>query len=669
MTSIAEINTVLIANRGEIACRIIKTCKQLKLRSVAIYSEADRYAQHVKQADLALAIGAAEATSSYLDINKVIQAAKDSGADAIHPGYGFLSENAEFARKVKAAGLIFIGPGAEVLELMASKAAAKIAMEAAGVACVPGYHQEDQDDQVLANAAAVVGYPLLIKAVAGGGGKGMRICESAAEFTEALAATRREALRAFADDRVILERYIENPRHIEIQVFADQHGNAVHLFERDCSSQRRYQKVIEETPAPGLSSTTKTAMYKAAIEAVRAVNYVGAGTIEFILAQNEEFWFMEMNTRLQVEHPVTEMVTGIDLVKWQILVARGERLPLEQTEINSSGHALEVRIYAEDPSTGFLPAAGIIQKLVLPTSSTDIRCDSGVVSGDRISVHYDPMIAKLIVHAGDRETAISKMQSALMHSWVCGLGNNLDFLQRLLDSNEFKTGRMHTAWIDKHLQQLLPEADQSKQLQLVAAAILTQQDLINTQTSSAWSSTDSWRINSHAQRRLVLKHGTELTEFSASGNDGSYTFNNTDKQFRLKASTQGEQVEWLELESTQQDPKQQFTLFAHQNYFSLVSDNSRISVQKLNWMPSQGAGLGGNESILAPMPGNIIEIRVKPGDKVSKGDVVAIMEAMKMELSLRAEINGVVASVTDQSTGFVDADTVLVKLSAEETSK
>ena len=665
----ATIETILIANRGEIACRIIKTCKQLEIRCIAVYAEADRYSQHVKLADLALPIGAAEATASYLDADKVIQAAKDSGADAIHPGYGFLSENADFARKVEASGLIFIGPGAEVLELMASKAAAKTAMESAGVACVPGYHLEDQDDQVLAKAADTVGYPLLIKAVAGGGGKGMRICAAAAEFTEALAATRREALRAFADDRVILERYIENPRHIEVQVFADQHGNTVHLFERDCSSQRRYQKVIEESPAPGLSSATKAALYKAAIEATQAVNYVGAGTIEFILAQNEEFWFMEMNTRLQVEHPVTEMLTGIDLVEWQILVAQGQQLPLQQADIHACGHALEVRLYAEDPSTGFLPAAGIIKKLVLPTTTIDIRCDSGVVSGDRISVHYDPMIAKLIVHANAREAAIAKMQAVLMRSWVCGLGNNLDFLQRLLNSQIFQAGQIHTAWIDQHLQQLLPEHDQDEQLLLSAAAIFSQQEQSGQQSSTAWANTDGWRINSRANRRLLLKHGNEITEITAAGSNGNYIFTDSRQQLTIKPITAKLQTNCFEFECQYQDKPQQLILFNYQDDYCLVSNNSRFSTHKLNWMPSKSAELAGNESIIAPMPGNIIEIRVQPGDAVEQGEVVAIMEAMKMELSLRAEITGIVTSVNENSGGFVDTDTVLVKLSATGTKQ
>ena len=410
--------TVLIANRGEIACRIIATCRRLGVETVAVYSDADADARHVRLADRAVRIGAAEARKSYLDMDRIIQAAKDTASQAIHPGYGFLSENAGFARKLRDAGLTLIGPSPETMDLMGSKAAAKAKMEAADVPLIPGYHGDDQDDDTLKAEAERVGFPLMLKAAAGGGGKGMRVVHSGTDFDEALKAARREASGAFGDERMIIERYLPTPRHIEAQVFADTHGSTVHLFERDCSSQRRHQKIIEEAPAARLDDKVRQQLLDAAVRAAEAVDYVGAGTVEF-LVDGEAFFFLEMNTRLQVEHPVTECITGLDLVEWQLRVAAGEALPLKQDDIHASGHAMEARIYAEDPDQGFVPSTGRIDALVLPENS-GVRVDSGVESGDEVSMHYDPMIAKLIVHDTTREACLARLNQALAASFVAG---------------------------------------------------------------------------------------------------------------------------------------------------------------------------------------------------------------------------------------------------------
>ena len=416
--------SILIANRGEIACRVLRTARRLGLRSIAVYSDADERALHVELADEAVRIGRAPARESYLDIAAIIAAAQRSGAEAIHPGYGFLSENAEFAAACAQAGIVFVGPPAAAIRAMGSKIAAKRLMESAGVPLVPGYHGDDQDAAQLAAHAAAVGFPVLIKASAGGGGKGMRIVESAGEFRAALEGARREALKAFGDERVLLERYLRRPRHVEIQVFADQHGECIHLHERDCSIQRRHQKIIEEAPAPGLSPAMRERMGAAAVTAARAVGYEGAGTVEFIVADGE-FYFMEMNTRLQVEHPVTEMITGLDLVEWQIRVAAGEPLPLSQAAVRSSGHAVEARIYAEDPEREFLPSTGTIAHLRWPQAEPAVRIDSGIRQGDAVTVHYDPLLAKLIVHGHDRETAVRCLQHALRECEVVGVTTNL----------------------------------------------------------------------------------------------------------------------------------------------------------------------------------------------------------------------------------------------------
>ena len=462
MTDVAQIKpalieSVLIANRGEIACRVIRTCRRLGIRSIAVYSDADANALHVRMADEAHHIGGSPPGESYLRGDAVLEAAKRSGAQAIHPGYGFLSENADFADAVEAAGLIFIGPSSASMRKMGSKAGAKDLMAASGVPVVPGYTGEDQSNATLQREADRIGYPLMIKAAHGGGGKGMRIVRESGEFIANLESCQREAKNAFGRDRVLLERYIETPRHIEIQVFADSHGNAIHLNERECSAQRRYQKVLEESPSPFLDDERRAAMGRAAVEAARAIDYRNAGTVEFIVGADGGFYFMEINTRLQVEHPVTEMVTGLDLVEWQLRVASGEALSRAQDAIPRNGHAIEVRLYAEDPEKGFLPGSGKLQRLRLPPPSDSVRLDAGVEEGDSVSVFYDPMIAKLIVHAADRPSALATLQQALQQSEVVGPASNIAFLERLIAHPVVREARIHTGYLDQHLDEFIDD--------------------------------------------------------------------------------------------------------------------------------------------------------------------------------------------------------------------
>ncbi|MCB1828826.1 MAG: acetyl-CoA carboxylase biotin carboxylase subunit, partial [Gammaproteobacteria bacterium] len=448
---------ILIANRGEIACRVARTARRLGIASVAVYSEADAGAMHVAACDEAWLIGPAPARDSYLRAEKILQAAQASGAQAVHPGYGFLSENAGFAQACHAAGVVFIGPPPTAITAMGSKSQAKALMAAAGVPLVPGYHGDDQSDERLQSEADMMGYPLLIKASAGGGGKGMRIVNSAAEFAQALQSARREAKSSFADDRVLLERYLVAPRHVELQIFADAHGNCVHIFERDCSIQRRHQKVLEEAPAPGMTTELRARMGAAAVDAALAIGYRGAGTVEFLLDRENRFYFMEMNTRLQVEHPVSEMISGQDLVEWQLRVAAGERLPLRQDQLEINGHAFEVRVYAEMPERDFLPATGKLRYLKTPPESTHVRVDTGVAQGDEVSVHYDPMIAKLIVWDSDRRSALRRMRSALAAYRIVGVHTNLEFLATLCALPALADGQIDTGFIHTHQSALFPE--------------------------------------------------------------------------------------------------------------------------------------------------------------------------------------------------------------------
>ncbi|KAJ2797727.1 hypothetical protein H4R21_004204, partial [Coemansia helicoidea] len=504
---------VLIANRGEIACRVIATARRLGIKTVAVYSAADASSMHVRLADEAYLIGEAAASESYLRADKIIEVVRRSGAQAIHPGYGFLSENAAFAERLAAEGIAFIGPPSAAMRSMGSKSESKRIMQAAGVPVVPGYHGDNQDAGFLRQQADQIGYPVLIKAVLGGGGKGMRIVERAEDFEAMLDSSRREALKSFGDDKVLVEKYLSRPRHVEVQVFADTLGNAVHLFERDCSVQRRHQKIIEEAPAPDLLPEVRRQLGEKAVAAARAVGYVGAGTVEFIMDDaSQQFYFMEMNTRLQVEHPVTEMVTGTDLVQWQLEVAAGNRLPQLQDEIACTGHAFEARIYAENPDNGFLPDTGRLVHLATPAPSADVRVETGVQAGDAISVHYDPMIAKLVVRGADRQAALRVLRKALAEYEVVGLHTNIGFLRRLAQSPDFVAARVETGFIDKHVAELFPPAARPAMPAVVQAALAA---IIDSNTRAArataggaaspWAAVDSFRINAlGAQTTTVL---------------------------------------------------------------------------------------------------------------------------------------------------------------------
>ncbi|MEE4331279.1 MAG: biotin carboxylase N-terminal domain-containing protein, partial [Wenzhouxiangella sp.] len=642
----------------EIACRIIRTCRRMGIRSVAVHSDVDARALHVREADLALPIGPAPARESYLVMERILDAAREAGAEAIHPGYGFLSENPEFARRVRAAGLTLIGPSAETMELMGSKAAAKARMEPAGVPLIPGYHGDAQDDETLASEAARVGFPLMLKAAAGGGGKGMRVVRSAAGFSEALAAARREASGAFGDERMILERYLERPRHIEAQVFADRLGNTVHLFERDCSSQRRHQKIIEEAPAAGLSDRLRADLLAAAVRAAEAVEYLGAGTVEF-LVDGDEFFFLEMNTRLQVEHPVTEMITGLDLVEWQIRVAAGEALPLDQSAIEQCGHAMEARIYAEDPDQGFVPSTGRIEPLHFP-SGDGIRIDSGVEAGDEVSIHYDPMIAKLIVHGSDRERARQKLIEALAASFVAGPTTNLGFLQTLAASKAFADGTIDTGLLDRDLASVVqvPEADDGT-LALAAAIWMHRADRAWSERTSPWDRPDGWRLGEAAPRHLDLELAGQRSAVEIFGADGHYRVVIDDREIDVDLTATAEPTILARIDGRSE---RVMAFGDDRDHVELSRGSQRHRIRRHERFEAVGESTAGEGRLTAPMPGKILDIGVTRGDTVSEGQTLLIMEAMKMELTIKAPMDGEVAQIAVSVDDVIEADTLLLEI-------
>ena len=644
---------ILVANRGEIACRVIRTARQMGIRSVAVYSEADVGARHVRLADEAVAIGPAEAAESYLSIERIIAAARETGAEAIHPGCGFLSENEHFALACEQAGLVFVGPPVAAISAMGSKSEAKTLMAEAGIPLVPGYHGDDQDPEMLAWEAEVIGFPVLIKAVTGGGGKGMRIVWTAADFADGLAACKREAQAAFGDERVLIEKYLQHPRHIEIQVFADWGGSAVHLFERDCSVQRRHQKVLEEAPAPGLSPERRAAMGKAAIAAARAVGYVGAGTVEFIVDTTDKmggsFYFMEMNTRLQVEHPVTEMITGLDLVEWQLRIAAGEPLPLAQEQIVIRGHALEARIYAEDPDSGFLPSTGRLTHLAPPAESVHVRVDSGVEQGDEISVHYDPMISKLIVWDETRERALARMLQALAQYRIVGVANNVDFLSRLVACPAFAQADLDTGLIERDRNFLFTAATEPPREAWLAAALA---ELLRERTLAAraaaasgdphspWHGRDGWRLNSVARRSLAFRCGQSEKSVNV-----SYVGN----EFVLELDGQatragGELLSGGELRADLGGSRSSVSVVAAGEKRHVFLHGRCYVFAALDPL-SQSLDAGGSEGgLTAPMPGKVIALIAEPGQAIAKGAPLLILEAMKMEHTIAAPADGIVKS-------------------------
>ena len=629
---------ILIANRGEIACRIIKTSKSMGVETVAVYSDADRDALHVEMADQSVYIGPSPASESYLAIDKLIAAALESGAEAIHPGYGFLSENADFCRQCGEHNIAFIGPPLEAIMSMGSKSAAKTIMAKAGVPLIPGYHGDNQEPKTLKKEADNLGYPVLLKAAAGGGGKGMRTVQTEADFDQALDAAKREAMSSFDDDIMLVEKLVLQPRHVEIQVFCDSHQNAVYLFERDCSLQRRHQKVIEEAPAPGMTEKLRQKMGGAAIKAAQAINYEGAGTVEFLLDSRGEFFFMEMNTRLQVEHPVTEMITGQDLVAWQLSVAAGNPLPCSQDELSITGHAFEARIYAEDPTNDFLPATGTLEVLNPPAENNYVRIDTGVLEGDKVSIYYDPMIAKLIVWGKDRAQALNRLTDALAEYRITGVTTNIGFLYNLATSSAFRASAVDTSFIETNHNEIfrLRDADIEYAAPLAASAVmnLRQSDALNasqrsSDPNSPWHLTTSWGLP-----KPMLRLKIQQCERYLAANDLNNLSSST-----LVVKDEG------------------FDLFTPEGYFNCSEIKPDLGTDDQN--PD-------NASLKAPMHGSVVDLLVGVGDMVKKGDTLVIMEAMKMEHTIVAPADGAVSEFFFEKGDLVESDAELLAFEAND---
>jgi 3-methylcrotonyl-CoA carboxylase alpha subunit len=661
---------ILVANRGEIACRIIRTAQRLAVEAVAIYSDADVRSLHVEQADAAMRVGGAAPAESYLDIEAVIRAALAAGAEAIHPGYGFLSENAEFAEACAAAGLVFIGPPPGAIRAMGSKSAAKTIMEKAGVPVVPGYHGSRQDAEFLAAQARQIGFPVLIKAVAGGGGKGMRRVDRLTEFRDALAGARRESLAAFKDETVLVEKYIERPRHVEVQVFADQAGTVVHLFDRDCSLQRRHQKILEEAPAPGLPAETRAAMGNAAVAAARAISYVGAGTVEFIYGGGA-FHFMEMNTRLQVEHPVTELVTGFDLVEWQLRVAAGQPLPISQKRVTLSGHAIEARLYAEDPARGFLPATGTLVHLALPDQEAGegIRIDTGVRCGDTVSIHYDPMIAKVIAWGEDREMARRRLRLALERCRAVGCATNRDFLHALVSHPAFAAAAVHTGFIEEHSEDLFA-AGSVPDTVLAAAALFSvleiaraavQHAAASSDPHSPWHRTDGWRLNDDSWTTFRFREGDREISVTVHFRRAEYVFDLPGGPVAVSGRMEADGEILGRING--QTLRAWVVRHAGELHIFIGGRSWRLAVIDPMAMRSD-VGVGA-ESLTAPMPGKIVAVRVASGNPVVRGQPLLVMEAMKMEHTIRAPANGIVGAVRYAVGDQVEEGAELIHFDAE----
>jgi len=651
---------ILIANRGEIACRVIRTCRRMSIRTVAVHSSIDAHALHVEMADEAYEIGGPRPAESYLRGDKIIEVARACGAQAIHPGYGFLSENEDFARAVEKAGLVFIGPTPEAIERMGLKDRAKAIMEKAGVPVVPGYHGEKQEDRFLAAEAKKIGYPLLIKAVAGGGGKGMRVVSKDVEFPEQLAGARREAKNAFGDDRVLLERYVQEPHHIEMQVFGDTHGNCVHLFERECSIQRRHQKVLEETPSPFLDDAMRSAMGEAAVAAARAIGYRGAGTVEFIVGADRKFFFMEMNTRLQVEHPVTEMITGEDLVEWQLRVAAGEPLPLTQPEIHSGGHAIEVRLCAENPANNFLPETGRIGLLRSPHEVDEIvRLDTGVREGDEVSVFYDPMIAKLVAWGADREEAARRMQEALAETAILGVTTNLAFLERVVRHRAYLEGATDTGFIERHRAALVPTPGDAPVEALVAAAarvFLDERSANAALAPSPWNDTGGWRLNQPAVRRMEFRLSEDRAEHIEAELRGDHA--HVSVACRRHRVVLGP-AEGDRLQIALDDETYFARVFRLGSRLSVVAPQGRFDFELVDPFHYEPADTLPDARLTSLMPGRVVKLLAAKGETVRKGQALLILEAMKMEHTIASPRDGIIARVAFAENDLVPADAVL----------
>jgi 3-methylcrotonyl-CoA carboxylase alpha subunit len=665
------ISSVLIANRGEIACRIILTARKMGIRTIAVYSDVDHAARHVELADEAHLIGPAVAAQSYLDADKLLAVAKASGAEAIHPGYGFLSENADFAEQVTQAGLVWVGPPAEAIRAMGLKDAAKSLMEKAGVPVVPGYHGDNQDIDFLRAQAGEIGYPVLIKAVAGGGGKGMRKVDAADQFDKAIKSAQREARSSFGDDRVLVEKFVLSPRHIEMQIFGDRHGSAVHLFERDCSLQRRHQKVVEEAPAPGMTEAVRAAMGKAAVEAARAINYEGAGTVEFIVdgregLKEDGFFFMEMNTRLQVEHPVTEMITGQDLVEWQFIVASGGTLPKTQSELNIHGHSFETRLYAEDPQKNFFPSPGILHHLKFPEESGSVRVETGVRPGDEVTMYYDPMIAKLVTWGETRDAALARMSIGLGEVEVIGVRTNAAFLSRIAAHKAFQSAQIDTAFIEQYHDELIPETalPTATSFALVALYLSLKAKRSESEEVTPWDAGDGWRLNSYVTaltQKLSFIVGDDLVQVLVGYDAHSVKIGFGEIEISCHGTLEGTGtisaiVEGKPHTAEIREFGGEIHLLENGHLHSLTLKDA-LEV-------AQSDDAGGNH-IAAPMSGKIISVLAEAGARARKGDPLVVLEAMKMEHTLAAPRDLTIDEVLVKENDQVDEGQAVVLFDEE----
>lgn len=657
--SLKKLDKVLIANRGEIAVRVMKSANKLGIRTVAVYSDVDRDSMHVQMADEAYHIGGATSNESYLRGDRILEVCKATGAQAVHPGYGFLSENAEFAELCAQQGVTFVGPSTEAILDMGIKSRSKFIMEEANVPVIKGYHGDVQDDATLLAESKKIGFPVMLKAIMGGGGKGMRICKDEAEFQTQLDAARREALNSCGDERMLVEKYVENPRHVEVQVFGDNYGEAVYLFERDCSVQRRHQKVLEEAPAPGLTEETRRKIGEAAVRAAKAVNYSGAGTVEFIMDVNQDFYFMEMNTRLQVEHPVSEMITGVDLVEWQLRIARGEEVPLSQDKLAINGHSVEARVYAEDPMNGFLPGAGRLHYLNQPSGDESVRVETGVREGDDVSQYYDPMIAKLVVWGSDRQEALDKLTKKLSEYRVVGLPTNIQFLKRVAQSQEFHGAELDTGFIARHEHKLIPEARLPTNAEIATAAMaLNFRESI--QSADPFDLLTSYKVNQPARKSCQLAFGEEVYEIvldQTGVNEYSISINGSEAvNCRINKNSVGG------FDAEVGGIKTPVHGFKHDNEFHLFTEEGgpvefQMPLPKYLQMTS---GAAGADDAVAPMTGTVTAVQATAGAEVKKGDLLMTIVAMKMEHAIKAPKDGVIKSVLAIAGDTVERKALLV---------
>ncbi|MEK6410416.1 MAG: acetyl-CoA carboxylase biotin carboxylase subunit [Acidobacteriota bacterium] len=656
---------ILIANRGEIALRLMRTCRAMGISTIAVYSDADARAPHVRFADEAVHIGPAPSKDSYLSIGKIIDAARRTGAEAIHPGYGFLSENAGFAEACEAAGITFIGPTADAIRKMGLKSTARKLMSDAGVPIVRGYDGKDQSLETLSKNAEAIGLPVLIKASAGGGGKGMRVVRDARELQEAIEAAHREAEKAFGDHTLLLEKYLENARHVEVQILGDNHGHLIHLFERECSIQRRHQKVIEESPSPAVSPQLRKLICEAAVAVGRAIGYTNAGTVEFILAPSGEFYFIEVNTRLQVEHPVTELITGLDLVKLQIEVAEGRPLSLAQKDIRQTGHAIEARLYAEDPDNNFLPATGTLQEWDMPASIDGLRIDAGVDAGTEVGIHYDPLLAKMIAHASDRETALRKLAHGLRSLFAPGVQTNREFLIRVLEHAEFASGSYHTGFVDEHLDELLTRENEPDNLIAASVAALYIMKRQQAEAAILPHVPPSYRNNPFRDPSTKLQVGGDVLDVSwRPVEEETFAVSCGDWQASIQLVSFERSCIRLSIDGVQR----MFRMAEAGEHFFVQSHSSSRVVTRLPRYPHTHAA-SEHESAYAPMPGQVLKILVEVGQQVSAGDPLVILEAMKMEQTLRAATDGVVEAVLVKQGDVVAPGDTLVKIAAVTSEK